>query len=84
MQVSGHAGLRARQRGIPQEHVDIIMQYGTPVEKPGRAFEIQISKKDRDRIIRDLKNLIKTVEKCSSTALLVDRHMGTVITMYNH
>ena len=84
MQMSDHAQVRAKQRGIPNHYVDIILQYGTAIRRPGQAFEIQIRKKDKNRIIRELKRLINAVENSSKKALIVDRDMETVITLYNH
>jgi len=84
MQMSKHAGERARQRGIPGDYVDIILKHGTVKERPGRAFEVQINKKDKNRIIQDLKKLISAIERCSKKAVLIDSSMETVITLYNH
>lgn len=84
MQMSQHANIRARQRGIPRDYVNIILKHGTMRKKPGKAFEIQIRRKDKNKIIQDLKKLINAVERCSKKAVLIDSKMETVITLYNH
>jgi len=84
MQISKHADARARQRGIPRDYVNLILKHGTMKKKPGKAFEIQIRTKDKNRIIQDIKKLINAVERCSKKAVLIDSKMETVITLYNH
>lgn len=83
MEISKHANKRSQQRGIPRNYLDIITRYGTPVEKPGNAFEYRLHKKDKDRIIQHLKRLIQCVDKCTGKAVLMDSNKDTVVTAYN-
>ncbi len=83
MQISRHADTRARQRSVPEHCIELLLRHGTPVRKCGHTFEIKIRKRDKDKIIHDLKRLIDAVEKSSHKALLVDDAMQTIITLYN-
>lgn len=83
MKISGHALKRSKQRGIPKDYIDIILQYGTHVRKPGHALEIKIQKRDKTQIIKNLKRLVNTIDKCAKKAVLVDSDTGDIITVYN-
>lgn len=83
MEWSQHARARSRQRSIPEECVDLILKYGTARRRSGRTFEVQIKRRDKDRIIQKLKKMIDLVEKSSRKAVLVDGQMKTIITLYD-
>ena len=83
MKISNHALIRSKQRGIPKDYIDMIMQYGTPIKKPGQTLEIKIQKRDKNQIIKHLKRLLNSIDKCSNKAVLVDSNTSTVITVYN-
>ena len=83
MQLSEHAKIRSQQRVIPNDYIEMLLQYGTYIKKPGKALEIKIIKKDREHIIKHLKQLIYSIEKCSKKSLLVDENMKNIITLYN-
>jgi hypothetical protein len=84
MQLSKHAKTRSQQRAIPKDYIEMIMEFGTPIRKPGNAFEYKIHKKSRDRVISHLKHLITLVDKCTKKAVLVDADNDCdVITVYN-
>ncbi len=78
-----HAAVRSRQRGIPKDCVDLILRYGKPKIRPGNTVEYRIRKRDKNRIIRDLKILINKVEKSSQKAVLLDRAQEEVVTVYH-
>lgn len=83
MKMSRHAIVRSKQRGIPSDLIDIILQFGTPVKRPGNVLEIQINKKDKNKIIKRLKWLIHSVEKCANKAILADISLKEIVTVYN-
>jgi hypothetical protein len=84
MQLSRHAKRRSQQRAIPKDYIEMIMEFGTPIRKPGNAFEYKLHKKNKDRIISHLKHLLSAVDKCTKKAVLVDAdNVDDVITVYN-
>jgi len=83
MELSRHAEVRSQQRSIPRDYIEMIMEFGTPTRKPGNALEYKIHKRDRQQAISRLKRLINTIDKCQKKAVLVDRNLNQVITVYN-
>ena len=45
MQLSEHAKIRSQQRVIPNDYIEMILEYGTYIKKPGSVLEIKIKKK---------------------------------------
>ena len=74
MIVSKHASVRAQQRGITSMIVELILQFGTPFEKPGNAVEYRLQR-------RDIKQIIQSLDKANKKAVLING--DTVITVYN-
>ena len=72
MQMSQHAMIRMKQRGITQAEVDCIIQHGTPVQKKGNALEYSITKKLRS-----------TIEKAKNKAVLLNIDTGEIKTVYH-
>ena len=83
MKMSRHALVRSKQKGIPSDLIDIILQFGTPVKRPGNVLEIQIKKKDKNEIIKHLKWLIHSVEKGANKAILADISLKEIVTVYH-
>jgi hypothetical protein len=83
MRVSNHAFKRSQQRGIPKDYIELILEYGTPVRRQGDTLEYRLHKKDRDRIVRHLKQLIQYVDRCTNKAVLVDSKLEEIVTVYN-
>ena len=83
MRISNHASIRSQQRGIPKDYIDIILRYGTPVRKQGDTLEYRLRKKDKERIIKHLKQLIQSIDKCTGKGVLVDSNMEEIVTVYN-
>ena len=42
MKTSKHASERLQQRGIPKDYIDIILEHGTSIRKPGNALEYRL------------------------------------------
>lgn len=81
MDISRHATARSQQRGIPKDLFDLIMEFGTAKRKPGGAVEYSVGKKDKNRMIHHLKNLISQFEKIDKKAVLIIDNQ--VITVYH-
>lgn len=71
-----------QQRGIPEDALDLILEYGTPHERPGNAVEYVVHKTDRQRIVRRLKRLLRRVDSLDGKAVLVGTN-GEIITVYH-
>jgi hypothetical protein len=82
MKRSIHAIMRSQQRGIKNNHVDLILKHGTPIRRPGNVMEYRLNKRDRARIIETLKRDIQSMDKCTSKAVLVDTKTKEIITVY--
>lgn len=83
MILSHHASTRMQQRGITREQIDIILQFGKPVRRPGDALAYSISKRDRDKAIQYFKKKIQAVEKTRDKLVLVGPEGSEIITAYN-
>lgn len=83
MRMTKHAIARSKQRGIPRDLIEMILEYGTPSIRPGDAVEYKVYKKDTARLISQLKYLIHSLEKATCKAVLVHPEAGDVITVYN-
>ena len=82
MNTTKHAEARKRQRGIPDNVVELIIENGTPRPRPGGAEEYVVMKADRDRIVSYLKQLIRLVDATTGKGVLVSAE-GTIITNYH-
>ena len=83
MQMSMHALKRLKQRGFQEEYIDIIVNNGTSVKKPGKALEFRLRKRDKDRLVQELKRTIQFLDKCTNKAVLVDEDAKSIISVYN-
>lgn len=81
MDISRHATVRSQQRAIPQDLIDLIVEFGTPSIRPGGAFEYIVRGKDRNRMIAHLKRLVTILEKVTNKAVFVVN--GQVVTAYH-
>lgn len=71
-----------RQRGIPENVVDLILMFGTANRRPGGAFEYIVQKEDRGRLICHLKGLLHRAEALDGKGVLVSND-GEIITTYH-
>ena len=76
MELTRHATVRKQQRGFQADDIELIIDYGTPVRKPGNAIEYHM----RDK---DAKRLVQAAERNANKAVLVNQDGGTVITVYS-
>lgn len=78
-----HSLRRCKQHGIREADLRLIMLYGSKIRRPGGAWEYFMAKKDKNRIIGYLKNLIQRMDKLASKAVIVDEYGSTIITAYH-
>ena len=74
MELTGHASKRSRQRGFQEGDVELIMNFGTPVSKPGNAIEFQMRRKD-------IKHIVQALDRINNKAVLINHEK--VVTVYN-
>jgi len=82
MNLSEHALARGKQRGVNFDLIDLILEHGSEERKPGGAVEIRINKRDRTRMVADLKRRLRVIERTAGKAVLMADD-GTIITVYN-
>lgn len=81
MKISKHAIDRCQQRAIPMNNIDLILHFGNPRYRPGGAVEYCVSKKDKNKICSQLKQLINKLDKIyNKSVLMMD---GQVVTVYH-
>lgn len=83
MKASRHAGIRAQQRGIPHDCIDLIMQFGSPEKRPGNALEYRLTKRGVREAVNHLKHLIQQIDKAARKAVLVSEDADYIVTVYN-
>lgn len=84
MDLTTHVMTRCRQRGIPEYLLDIIWYLGVKETRPYSAIRSTLRKKDCDRMIHELKQLMQTVEKLkrNGVSVVASEEGGCVITTY--
>lgn len=71
MNLTTHVMTRCRQRGIPEYLLEIIWYLGVRERRPYSAIRSTLRKKDCDRMIHELKQLIQRVEKLKRNGVSV-------------
>jgi len=82
MVLTKHALARQQQRSIPLFAIELILEHGTPLKKPGKASEYRILKKNKKELISDLTQGRQVVDKIMRKCVLVSND-GQIITVYN-
>lgn len=83
METTKHAQARSQQRGIPKGQIEMILEFGTPHDRPGNAIEYVITKKDKEKALRHFKKKIQQIDKAGNKGVLISRGDDTIITVYN-
>ena len=83
MEITNHAEIRSQQRGISQDQIDFILSFGKKYRRPGGALEYKLRRRDKSKIISELKKQIHLVEKCVDKAVLIKGDRKMVITTYH-
>jgi len=76
MELSRHAEVRTQQRGFQNGDITLIINFGTPVRRPGNVVEYQMRGKDGKR-------LVQAISRIKDKAVLVNHDEGMVVTVYN-
>jgi hypothetical protein len=80
--MSNHAATRCSQRGIRIAVARAIADLGDSTWKPGGAFELRIKRRDKDRIVSQLKEIASLIERSNGKAILCSED-GNIITVYH-
>jgi hypothetical protein len=83
MTFTHHAAMRMRQRGVPEEILDLVLQFGRERPRPGRACEISMTRCDAANLVGILKRMIHMIEKAQRKKAVISRTDGAVITVYS-
>jgi len=83
MDLTKHALVRQQQRCFPLSTIKIILEHGTPLRKPGKAFEYRILKRDKRELISDPTQNRQVIDKIMRKRVLVSNE-GRIITVYNY
>ena len=79
MDISKHAVVRSQKRRIPEDDIELIMKFGSPVPRPGGALEYSVKRRDVTELIGYLKPQIRHIDRIANKAVLVvDNHIVTV------
>jgi hypothetical protein len=81
LQITKHARTRFRQRGIDSLVLDYLIQYGDSEIVKGGAYRISLTKRNADKIIRELKKEIQNVERAQS--VIIVQEAKSIITGYH-
>ena len=82
MKLTKHAKQRAQQRGIKPSIVSLILEYGTPVKRPGHATEYRLTTKDAAALAQASREEARRFERAKNKAVLVANDDQSVITAY--
>lgn len=80
-QISNHAKVRFRQRGITDRTLSYIFKYGKVSRAAHGANKYEIFRKDIGRIVGNLKRDIQLLDKVSSV-ILIEKD-GVILTGYH-
>ena len=82
MKLSKHARLRLKQRGISSKQIKMVIDHGITKQGKGGTQIYQITKKDKNNIITQMKQYIQALEKSSNIKVVVSSD-NAVITAYH-
>ena len=80
MEMSKHAEVRARQRGITTADIDIICKYGREIYAPGGAIKYFLGKKECRHALKYQEEKVQSVEHAKGGVLVMAD--GMIITAY--
>ena len=83
MIVTKHAIKRLQQQGISLSVTEVIYLFGEQVQRPGRVFAYQLSTKNANLLIHQLKRAIHQLEKTRNKVIVVDDERESLITAYH-
>lgn len=81
LQITEHAKTRFRQRGIDEQVLDYLVQYGDTEYVPGGAYRISLTKRNADKLIEALKKAIHKIERARD--LIIVQKDEKILTGYH-
>lgn len=82
MKFTHHALRRCSQRGIPPRIISLLAESGETTSAPGGALRLTIPRREKSRLIHELKSAIDLVERASNAEIVLSSD-GVVITAYH-
>ena len=79
---SNHAIARQQQRGIPNNIVETVLEYGLTLNKREGAIGYTITRSMANQLTNKLKHAISTIERASGI-IVVQSSDDTTITVYH-
>lgn len=80
-QITDHAKTRFRQRGIKNNVIDYLIQFGVMKHAPGGALKISLTKRNKAELISALKKEMKKIERASD--VIIVQKDGKILTGYH-
>ena len=68
--ITKHAEKRFRQRGLSKDFINLIEKYGHISHVPGGAIKIILTRKKKNKIIKELNKFKRRIEKASGTIII--------------
>jgi hypothetical protein len=81
IKMTRHARIRSKQRGIPEEALSVILEYGICEKVAGDATRYYLDKRALDQRIHELKHEIQRVERLKNVRLIEANDDGSIITV---
>ncbi len=82
MNLTNHAKIRSKQRGIPVSEIELIMNYGVQKKVIGDAIAYEVNGKTKNEMIARLKHFIHKIEKLPGK-VIIESNDGIIITTYH-
>ncbi|MBW1972513.1 MAG: hypothetical protein JRI44_06725 [Deltaproteobacteria bacterium] len=79
---TNHFLKRCKQRGFRKSDIELLKIFGTKRRKPGGVFEYLLTKKDKHKVIRMLKQIIQRLDRLEGKAVLINEDDNSLITIY--
>jgi len=83
MKCSNHAKNRIQQRGFNNSVLTAVEEIGDIEYRPGGALRLKISRREKNRLISQLKKQINLVERAAKKAIIVSADDFSAITAYH-
>ncbi len=84
MKLSKHTMVRSQQRGISKEVIRIVAQNGKLTHRPGGAVAYEITKKDANLMIKELRQLIHHLQRAAVVRLIAPLDKPDIIITVYH
>lgn len=80
MELSTHAQIRCKQRGISDDIINILLRHGRESFAPGGSQKLLFGRKEYGHVVKELKHLMKVLDRAKDTAMIVNKDQ--IITVY--